>query len=127
MEEEGEILTTCSALNQFLRSIGIADSTRQAALAAHIRTCALCRKGEMELPQAIIPSSMLLQGHCATQHLATYYEATHSEYPQECMNDQQIVRVALHLALCSACREQFLELCTLSEMEERGGGENVKD
>jgi hypothetical protein len=118
------MLTTCSALNQFLRSNGIADSTRQADLAAHIRTCALCRKGEMALPQVVIPSSMLLQGHCAPQALAVYYEATHPEYPQECMNDQQIVRVALHLALCSACREQFEELCTLSEMEEHGGGRN---
>jgi hypothetical protein len=47
-------------------------------------------KGGAFWPFRVIPSSMLLQGHCAAKTLAIYYEATHPEYPQECVNDLRL-------------------------------------
>jgi hypothetical protein len=49
-----------------------------------------------------------------------YYEATHPKYSLTHLGDSEIVAIALHLALCPLCRDQFEVLCELSEAEEQG-------
>jgi hypothetical protein len=62
---------------------------------------------------------MLTCEQCRVRFLA-YYEATHPEYPLAELSDVEITEVAMHLARCSSCGEEYEEFVLLSMLEERG-------
>lgn len=91
-------------------------------MAAHIRTCPLCRHGRIRLPEDFRIGDGLTHDQCR-QFSPTYYEATRQEYPLASMSDKELIAVTLHLATCAKCREAYDILCLLSELEERGEDE----
>jgi len=54
-------------------------------------------------------------------HFPAYYEATHPESPLSELPDVEITEVALHLAHCSSCGEEYDEFVLLSMLDERDG------
>lgn len=87
-------------------------------MAAHIRTCPLCRHGRIRLPEDFRVPGDLTHDQCR-KFFPTYYEATRPEYPLGSVPEAEIVAVTLHLATCAPCRQEYDELCLLSELEER--------
>lgn len=114
-------MTACTALTPRLSTLRQDGGMHLAVMATHIRACARCRGGKIVLPRTFVLPDLLALDHGAHQPtFASYYEATHPEYVLASMRDEEIVAIALHLALCVPCSEQFEALCVLSELEEQG-------
>lgn len=114
-------MTTCPVLTQRLHGLHQEDSASLAEVAAHIRACARCRRGQIALPPGFcLPNFLTLDHGSRRPTLASYYEATHPEYPLAQLGDPEIVAIALHLALCPMCHDEFEALCEVSEAEEQG-------
>ena len=121
-------MTTCSVLTHHLQTLRQEDPAGLAQMAAHIRTCVRCRRGQMALPPGCGLLVSLTLDHGARQPtLAAYYEATHPAYPLAQLDDREIVATALHLALCPLCRGQFEVLRELSEVEEQRDQEEQEE
>ena len=117
-------MTTCTVLTQRLHNLHQEDPANLAEMAAHIRACARCRRGQIALPPGFgLPVYLTLDHGARQPTLALYYEATHPEYPLAQLGDREVVATALHLALCPMCRDQFEALCQASEVEEQGNQE----
>lgn len=89
------------------------------ALAAHIYRCPLCRMGRIGLPEDFHLDTPLSHQQCQAS-FPVYYEATRPEYPLVSVPGRELVAVALHLATCRECRDQYDALCMISDLEERG-------
>ena len=114
-------MTRCTALSPLLRRLRQADRAVLAEMAAHIRACARCRRGRIALPEEFeAPRDLALDHEARRPGLAAYYESTHPEYPMALLSDREIAAVALHLALCTMCRDEFEVLCEISAVEEQG-------
>ena len=121
-------MTACTALSAHLHGLRQADRAILAAMAAHIRTCARCRRGQFLLPaDVVLPDSLTLDHRTRLPRLASYYEATHPGYRLIDLADLEIVAVALHLARCEMCGDQFEALCEISEAEEQGVGDELDE
>lgn len=94
------------------------DRARAASLlSAHIHACPACARGLEQLSQALLAMEDADCEQCRAR-FPTYYEATHPDYPLATMPEHEMVRVALHLGRCAACREQYLALEQVSISEE---------
>lgn len=108
----------CNLLYQLLTVNKEDDRQSTADIADHIRTCPDCQRGLLRLAGDLIVEDTLSCKECSSL-LPDYYEATHPEYPLVTMPFRDIAQVALHLAQCAACREEYQELTQLWRLEER--------
>lgn len=112
----------CNTLLQLLNTDGWVkgtDATMCSSITAHLRSCATCCRGTIRLSKAIVTKNILSCDQCQAR-LAEYYEATRPHYALMALPDVEIAQVALHLAYCAVCSEEYEELCLLAELEERG-------
>jgi hypothetical protein len=103
----------------FLRLLGAAGEQQAGLVAAHVRGCPRCRHGFIPFPHAW-PGSSTIDCAVCRERMPAYYEATHPVYPLVLMPDPDLLAVALHLASCPTCSEEWGVLVQLSTEEEEG-------
>ena len=91
--------------------------TGTSLISTHIHGCPVCAHGLDELAQALLAIDDLSCEQCQSR-FPTYYEAAHPDYPLAAMPGSEMIAVSLHLGQCAACREQYLALEQVSQMEE---------
>jgi len=127
-------MTTCTVLTQRLHNLHQEDPANLAEMAAHIRACARCRRGQIALPPGFgLPVYLTLDHGARQPTLALYYEATHPEYPLAQLGDREVVATAYTwpFAPCAATssrrsarrqkwRSKEIRRCRKSERSEIG-------
>ncbi len=86
-------------------------------LANHIRACALCGQGIVQLAEATIAEDVLSCDACRV-YFPIYYEMTHPIYTSS-QENANVVEVAIHLGRCVSCTEEYQVLVELWNMEEQ--------
>ncbi|MBV8822970.1 MAG: hypothetical protein JO123_09290 [Ktedonobacteraceae bacterium] len=89
-----------------------------ASIAAHIRSCPSCHRRVVQLSETLVAKDVLTCNQCRTR-FAAYYEATHPDHPLFTMPAIELVSVAIHLAHCVNCREEYKALVLLWQLEEK--------
>jgi len=111
----------CDRILQLLNTDWWTDEVDMATsrnVVAHIRSCHLCHHGLVRLSRALLSKDMLSCDQCRAR-FPDYYEATRPIYPLVEMPELQIAEGARHLGGCPSCHEEYEELVSLSELEER--------
>jgi uncharacterized protein (DUF983 family) len=89
-----------------------------ASIAAHIRCCPSCHQGIVQLSETLVAKDILTCDQCYAR-FAVYYEATHPDHPLFTMAAIEVVSVAIHLARCIKCREEYKAVVPLWQLEEK--------
>ena len=112
----------CQQLFDFLHTKWLSRKSRNArnTIAAHIRSCPICRRSIEQLTAALIGEDALTCDQCRA-HFPSYYEATRPECPLVTMPEADMIEVAIHLGHCTTCAEEYAVLVELWSMEENNG------